>query len=136
LFCRQLNLIAIGKKRTTICVRDFFRAFAQRSRWVQDELLCIDELDRYEGKLSDEWQHHFARIQDEADEYDEKEKKAAGRTLLSKIEDQDIRIRALCSDRFVMRGSYHILANKLMVGWHPDYERYFQDSLPMKGDAQ
>jgi len=128
LFSKQLDLIAIGKKRATICLRDFFRAFTQRNRWVQDELLCIDELDRYEEKLIDEWQHHFFRMQDEAKEYDEKEKETAGRALLSKIEDQDIRIRALCSDRFVMRGSYHILANKLTVGWHPEYEWHFHNT--------
>jgi hypothetical protein len=121
-FCKQLRLISVGQPRMTICIGDFFRASAQRSRWVQDELLCINELERYEGRLVDEWRHQFGRMQDELDQADEQTKKNAGRKLLGTIEDKDIRIRQNCIDSFVMRGSYHILSNKLKVGWHPDYE--------------
>lgn len=43
------------------------------------------------------------------------------------IEKRDIRIRPKCQEAFVMRGSYHILANQLRVGWHKDfYERLRQ----------
>lgn len=52
---------------------------------------------------------------------DEEEKIKEGRTLFSKIEELDIRIRPKCQEAFVMRGSYHILANRLKVGWHVDF---------------
>ena len=52
---------------------------------------------------------------------DEEEKIKEGRTLFSKIEELDIRIRPKCQEAFVMRGSYHILANQLKVGWHVDF---------------
>lgn len=136
MFCKQLKLISIGKKRMEICIGDFFRASTQRSRWVQDDLLCIDELDRYEGKLVDEWQHRFARMQDELDEDDENTKRIAGRKLFSEIEDRDIRIRIHCADAFIMRGSYHILSNNLKVGWHPDYEHCLQVSAPSEEELK
>lgn len=54
----------------------------------------------------------------------EDEKIKEGRRLFSDIEKSDIRIRPKCQEAFVMRGSYHILANQLKVGWHIDfYER-------------
>ena len=44
-----------------------------------------------------------------------------GRQLFSNMEDKDIRIRPKCQEAFIMRGSYHILANQLKIGWHVDF---------------
>ena len=52
---------------------------------------------------------------------EENEKIRKGRSLFSNIENKDIRIRPKCQDAFVMRGSYHMLANQLKVGWHIDF---------------
>ena len=51
----------------------------------------------------------------------DKEKSRAGRKLLTEIEGKDIRIRPKCQDAFIMRGSYHMLADELKVGWHIDF---------------
>ena len=37
------------------------------------------------------------------------------------MESKDIRIRPKCQEAFIMRGSYHILANQLKIGWHVDF---------------
>lgn len=89
------------------------------------ETVDIDELDKYEYRLIDEWEHHFARMSDELDDNsDEQKKQEMGRSLYNLIEHStDIRIRPLCSDAFVMRGSYHMLANNLRVGWHLDFAK-------------
>jgi hypothetical protein len=120
-FCEQLHLIAVNEKRIKLAIRDYYRAFTQRNNWIKDDLLYIDELEKYEGHLIDEWQHLFAHMQDELDLNNESEKQKAGRKIFGDIEDKDIRIRPQCSDAFVMRGSYHMLANELKVGWHFDF---------------
>ena len=51
----------------------------------------------------------------------EGEKAKEGRQLFSDIEKRDIRIRPKCQEAFIMRGSYHILANQLKIGWHVDF---------------
>ena len=51
----------------------------------------------------------------------EEEKAKEGRQLFSDIEKKDIRIRPKCQEAFIMRGSYHILANQLKIGWHVDF---------------
>ena len=51
----------------------------------------------------------------------EGEKAKEGRQLFSDIEKRDIRIRPKCQETFIMRGSYHILATQLKIGWHVDF---------------
>lgn len=85
-------------------------------------MLYVNELEEYEQRLIDEWEHAFASMEDDLDKCaEENEKIRKGRSLFSNIENKDIRIRPKCQDAFVMRGSYHMLANQLKVGWHIDF---------------
>ena len=105
-------------------LRDYYRAFKQRANWVRNDLLFVNELEKYEQRLIDEWEHAFAAMEDDLAEYSgvtEEEKIKEGRRLFSEIEKKDIRIRPKCQEAFVMRGSYHMLANQLKVGWHIDF---------------
>lgn len=125
-FYEQLQLICLGNNRIKVAISDYYRAFEQRANWVREDLLYINELDKYEERLLDEWQRLFFEMEEELDEYEDliedKQKQKYGRSLFNRIQDKDIRIRARCGDPFVMRGSYHILANKLLVGWHVDFD--------------
>lgn len=125
IFYEQLKLICVGHSRMRVALRDYYRAFEQRANWVRNDLLFVNELENYEQRLIDEWEHCFATMEDELNVYgnnlDETDKAKMGRTLLSEIENKDIRIRPKCKEAFVMRGSYHILANKLKIGWHIDF---------------
>lgn len=129
IFCEQLRLIAVRSNRIQLAIRDYYRAFTQRNNWIKDDLLYVDELEKYEDRLVDEWQHLFLRMQDELEDENENEKRKMGRGLLGSIEDRDIRIRSQCSDAFIMRGSYHMLANRLRVGWHLDFVKRLEKLL-------
>ena len=136
-FYEQLKLICLGNRRMQIALRDYYRAFKQRANWVRNDLLYIDELEKYEERLIDEWEHAFAAMEDNLAEYSgvtEEEKIEEGRRLFSDIEKKDIRIRPKCQEAFVMRGSYHMLANQLKVGWHIDfYDRLKKLLAPGEG---
>jgi hypothetical protein len=128
IFYEQLKLISMGSNRMRMALRDYYRAFKQRASWVRNYLLYINELDDYERRLIDEWEHSFYAMQDELAEYGneitEDIKVKSGKELFSDLEEKDIRIREKCSEAFIMRGSYHILSNQLKIGWHTDfYER-------------
>ena len=134
-FCEQLKLIAVRENRLKIAIRNYYRAFSQRSKWIKDDLLYIDELEDYERKLVEEWENLFARMQDELHETaDEETKQRASLDLFGRIEDKSIRIRPQCSEPFVMRGSYHMLANRLKVGWHIDFIRRLKKILSRGGE--
>lgn len=124
IFYEQLKLICLGSRRMQTALRDYYRAFKQRANWVRNDLLYVNELEKYEQRLIDEWEHAFAAMEDDLAGYSgvtEEEKITEGRRLFSEIEKKDIRIRPKCQEAFVIRGSYHMLANQLKVGWHIDF---------------
>ena len=124
IFHEQLKLICLGNHRMQLALRDYYRAFRQRASWVRNDLLYVDELGQYEQRLIDEWEHAFAAMEEtlsETNNATEGEKAKEGRQLFSDIEKRDIRIRPKCQEAFIMRGSYHILANQLKIGWHVDF---------------
>lgn len=124
IFHEQLKLICLGNHRMQLALRDYYRAFRQRASWVRNNLLYVNELGQYEQRLIDEWEHAFAAMEEtlsETNNATEEEKVKEGRQLFSDIEKRDIRIRPKCQEAFIMRGSYHILANQLKIGWHVDF---------------
>ncbi len=132
IFYEQLKLICLGSHRMRTALRDYYRAFNQRANWVRNDLLYVNELEKYEECLIDEWEHCFAAMEDELAEYieaTEEEKIKKGRSLFTDIEKKDIRIRPKCQEAFVMRGSYHMLANQLKVGWHIDFYNRLMELL-------
>lgn len=126
IFYEQLRLICLSNQRINLAIRDYYRAFKQRANWIRDDLLYINELEQYEERLIDEWQRMFFAMQEDLEDYgdllDEKTKQRHGKLLFDKIQYKDIRIRERCSEPFIVRGSYHSLANRLSVGWHMDFD--------------
>ena len=133
IFYEQLKLICVGNRRLNTAIRDYYRAFRQRANWIRNDLLYVNELEKYEQRLIDEWEHHFASMEDElsmlGSRATEEDKVRCGKALFKEIEAGDIRIRAKVQEAFVMRGSYHILANQLRIGWHIDFQERLKQIL-------
>ncbi|MFD1851050.1 ABC-three component system protein [Oceanobacillus bengalensis] len=126
IFIEQLRLVAVGNKRIEKAISDYYRAFHQRSKWVRDELLMIDELDKYEERLIDEWERKFEIMKENVeDDTSENILQKEGRKLFNWIDENNIfPIRPNCDEPYIERGSYHMLSNQLRVGWHSQfYER-------------
>jgi|WetSurMetagenome_2_1015567.scaffolds.fasta_scaffold65912_3 hypothetical protein len=126
IFIKQLLAIAINKKRVENAIRDYYRAFEQRSRWAREELLFSNEIEEYENKLKDEWYRFYLALCDDhhADAADENELQTIGQKIFKWVElDADIHIRPNCREPYVIRGSYHLLADKNPpdVWWHPKF---------------
>jgi C-terminal domain 7 of the ABC-three component (ABC-3C) systems len=121
-FVRQLRKIEIGGRRVEYAIRDYYRASEQRSRWLREELLIDGELEKYERELMEAWEPRHAAIVDEAADPCPPEKKVAlGQAVFKWVEqDASFTLRTV-RERFLTHGSYHILANRYAVGWHPDF---------------
>lgn len=123
-FVHQLKLIEAGKRRVAAAIRDFYRAFEQRSRWLREDLLLVGDLSRYERKLVEEWELVFEAAKDEIDATAaEAAKRRAARSILAWAEKASIPIRPGVTEPFVVRGSFHMLADEKAprIGWHPDF---------------
>lgn len=125
IFIEQLDLIAISNSHLKRCIRDYYNAYRQRSQWVREQLLFINDLEKYEKRLVDEWNRLFLimkeNMEDYGDQLTENQKQIAGRKLFGEIENLSLPIRSNVPDPFIMRGTYHELANRLVVGWHVDF---------------
>lgn len=122
-FVKQLQGVGISGLRLEYAKRDFYRASAQRSRWVRESLLFDDEVGRFEKRLIEEWQPRFAQMCDGLEAgCDATALRSSGQKLYGWVEnDARFPIRLL-TVRFLTVGSYQILADSLRVGWHRDFE--------------
>ena len=124
-FVLQLECLNINAARIKNAILDYYRAYVQRSRWVRDRLLVGDEMERYEGTLVNEWERLRLVLEDElTPEASEEELVKLGRRLLAWAETEaDIRIRPAVGEAYVMRGSFHILADPIppRLWWHPQF---------------
>jgi hypothetical protein len=125
LFVTQLGWVGVGTSRIASAVRDYLRAYTQRSRWTRDSLVGPDELDRYERRLVEEWRYVFDRCAEElAADSSEAAKTAVAREIYRWVEEATApSIREHCTERFLVRGSLHMLADRADtgVGWHPEF---------------
>jgi len=130
LFVVQLREIGVSSSRIRSSILDYYRAFEQRSAWARENLLVSGEVEEYEDRLADEWNRYkdvaFEKLKDDSAEDALRE---AGATLYNwaefdtgKIE--SLRIRARVTEPYVLRGSFHILADAMpepRVYWHPRF---------------
>ena len=124
LFLDQLRLLQYKNRILRLALQDYYRASTQRSSWLRQGLVYANELDIYEHRLKDAWEHAFADMEEDLENYGdptEQEKIKAGKSLYSKVMNQDIRIRQRVDASYVMQGTYHHLANSLTIGWHVDF---------------
>jgi len=122
IFVRQLELINANKRRIAASIRDYYRAFTQRSRWLRDDLVVGMDLSKYEKRLKEEWELFFLAVYDDIGESAAHEAlQTAGRSVLKWAESTSIPIRPAVTEPFVSRGSLHMLADQLEVGWHPEF---------------
>jgi hypothetical protein len=137
-FVRQLRLIEIGNTRIFYAIRNYFRAFEQRSRWVREDLLFVGELDRYEDRLVEEWEILFEVMREKlGQDSNDDTKKADAQKLYEWVEKSThLPIRPDFIEPFVARGTYQMLADNQRVGWHPEFVEKLRLSLEPQGASQ
>jgi hypothetical protein len=135
-FVHQLRLIALSSPRIADAILDYYRAFQQRSKWLREDQLLIPELEQYESRLVDEWRRKANQIKEElpGNPADDSVLEKAGRDLYNWMHDHaDIPIRPRCREPYVLRGTYHLLADAPpeapQVGWHPNFTERLQRLL-------
>lgn len=127
LFVTQLRHLNLSSERIRSAIVDYYRAFEQRSQWVRENLLVSGEIEEYEDRLTDEWQRYREVILESLDASSADEALIqAGRSLYNWAELQTsmLRIRDRVSESYVVRGTFHILANmrpEPRVYWHPRF---------------
>ena len=130
-FVEQLKLIDVNQSRVVHAIRNYYRAFEQRSRWLREDLLYVGELERYEDRLIEEWDLMFQQMSDElGEEAAEEAKVHAAQDLYKWVETgAHSEIRRAVTEPAIARGTYQMLADDLRVGWHLEFRKRLQAIL-------
>jgi len=130
-FVQQMQWVAYPPRNLQKAIVDYYRAYTQTVRWLDEDLVGLAELARFEEELVDEWEREFEWMVDTLDDdADEAAKQEAGKQMLRELLAQtSITVRARYNDPFFARGKRHILADGGRIGWHPDFESRLQDLL-------
>lgn len=123
-FVEQLQVILLHHERIRQAVYDHNRAFLQRSRWQREQLLAIGELDSYDRRLMEEWTRVFLPLEepDRDDAISDDDKRKFARTTYARLQERTLpEIRVGVRSGYIPLGSLHILADRLQIGWHPDW---------------
>ena len=124
-FVQQLMWIAFDEQRLWRAIRDYHRAWTQRSEWLRHNLTCEPELDRFAFRLYDEWEHIFhervAKMRRDGRPTDD----VAGQEILERVSAESrARVRERFDEGWLTRGTLHALADgwsNRTIGWHPDF---------------
>jgi hypothetical protein len=125
-FVRQLRLVEVPEAPAKGAVQDYYRAYTQRSKWAREDLLLDNEADRYDSTLIDAMHREAHACADAEHCVDEPSKKALGRKLFhwSRRHQQPLRNR---HEIWLSAGSYQILADRMLIGWHPEFQSLLSD---------
>jgi hypothetical protein len=132
-FVQQLVWIALDEPRLWRAIRDYHRAWAQRSEWLRLNLVSEPELEKFAFKLHDEWDYVFherlAKMQRDGGPNAE----TVGQEILERLcADSKARIRDRLDEPWLNRGTLHALAHGWSgrtIGWHPDFASKLEQLL-------
>lgn len=123
-FTHQMRWIGSTQKLMELAVLDYYRAYNHATHWVDNHLIGHEELDRFERRLYELWMHEREIVLMEmGPDADETQQRKAGVELYKRVVlIARLRVRERYDDPYFCRGKNHELADRRILGWHPDFD--------------
>lgn len=133
---KQIELVKGGMSRVQRAKSAHWKSRNQRQKWLEDDVSIASRLNEYDTKLVNAWGDRHGPMCDDTCSSTEVEKEKHGCELLD-WSHNDAPKWPFTFGRgpvpaFVTQGTYQDLANRLVVGWHPD----FKSLLSVSGDKK
>lgn len=123
-FVQQMRRVSLSQSSVDGAKRDYYRATAQRSEWIRNDALLDGEAQRYDDALVDRWDREVEAQTDIADLSSDEKKQAFGRAIFHWANRSQVSFRNR-HEAWLTTGSYHVLAERVRIGWHPDFRDLF-----------
>jgi hypothetical protein len=125
IFVEQLKLVLLRDTRIRRSIGHFYRAFQQRTKWIDEGLIYPEELLKYERELVSAWRTQFDIMRDNLGEPPkELEMQRLGKELFDRFVETTVHIpiRPRHRDGNFPKGVLHMLSNEMRVGWHAQFK--------------
>jgi hypothetical protein len=118
-FVRQLEIIDLPQELRLRAVSDFLQASACKTRWAEKGQVVFESLAEFDENLIR--RHGFVKM--EIDEtHTNVGPMAQGRTLYARCAITNITLEGREVPGHFVPGCFNELANRFLVGWHPNYK--------------
>ena len=123
LYLKQLDAIDSDIDDILEAVSVFLRAKVNRDKWIENEIIDESVAKEFQEKLISFWSNQKKRIELTQKSLSEKDR---GQLLLLECKDRQETIRDMHPPTSTIAGTYHALADEPVLGWHINWENFFQ----------
>lgn len=125
-YIQQLDAIGLSDDEVLEEVVCYLRATVNRGKWIEHEIIDEDVAQDFEKRLSQYWNSRIKSLK-----ITEKHRNAneRGQLLLYDCKARNETIRDMMPPSTTIAGTFHALADTLILGWHDDWETKFKEML-------
>ena len=118
MYVRQLNAVNMKADIVVGAVGACLRTTADKIKWADEGTIVEDSLKEFDASLV----HRFGLVRDEVeDTHAETESVKRGRLVYRRCAEVQLPLEGQTLPSHFVEGAYNILADRLTIGWHPDY---------------
>lgn len=118
-FVVQLDIIDASDDQKLEAFADYLKADYNRQRWIENETINEDIADDFERRLKTYWSAQTRKVEILNRDLDDKLK---GELLLNDCITRQELIRDISPPDRTIAGTYHAIANRKDIGWHPNWK--------------
>ena len=119
-FVRQLEIIAVDFEDQMAAISNYFKAALDRTNWGVSGMVQKESFDELDKNLVETWKNHqkTTAIRD-----GHRPPEHQGQLLLVECMKHTAPVENLQAPPHFIPGCFHVLADDLKVGWHPDFKK-------------
>jgi hypothetical protein len=123
MFVQQLLKVKMSRQHVVRAVIDFLRSDADRTFWAADGRIVEESL----HELNDGLDAHFQIVRDEIEDLmSSQDAETRGRQVYRRCVTHQAPLEGRSVPSYFIPGSFNMLANAVRIGWHPQYNDFFQ----------
>lgn len=128
-YVKQLGLVDATDREKRAAISDYQKAYGQRSRWLRDGRVTQEDYDKFDAELRYDWKSRFELMQDITENKSEDNRTQAGHEFYRDFYVNPKHTMPSFKNKGlnISKGSYQMLSDKKVVGWHPDYKEKLSD---------